>query len=120
MFPQKLTPQQVAGAIVSPGYAECLKAMQSKRIVLLCVQPERGGFVPKGVQSFQTDKTYYYGADMHGKTMPEEYVTRLALARMPGVENLAPKLCADASVDSIPITLTGILPRSEFQAKTAW
>ena len=62
----------------------------------------------------------YYGADMHGKTMPEEYVTRLALARMPGVENLAPKLCADASVDSIPITLTGILPRSEFQAKTAW
>ncbi|MDA1016874.1 MAG: FtsX-like permease family protein [Planctomycetota bacterium] len=62
----------------------------------------------------------YYGADMHGKTMPEEYVTRLALARMPGVENLAPKLCVDAFVGSIPITLTGILPRSEFQAKTAW
>jgi len=62
----------------------------------------------------------YYGADMHGQTMPEEYVTRLALARMTGVENLAPKLCVDASVDSIPVTLTGILPRSEFQAKTAW
>ncbi|MDA1016873.1 MAG: hypothetical protein O3A00_20745 [Planctomycetota bacterium] len=58
VFPQKLTSQQVADAIVSPGYAECLKAMQSKRIVLLCVQPEQGGFVPKGVQSFQADKTY--------------------------------------------------------------
>lgn len=62
----------------------------------------------------------YYAADMHGQTMPEEYVTRLALARLPGVENLAPKLCVEASVDSIPITLTGILPRSEFQAKVAW
>jgi len=62
----------------------------------------------------------YYSADMHGHTMPEEYVTQLALARMPGVENLAPKLSVEASVDSIPVTLTGILPRSEFQAKSAW
>ncbi len=62
----------------------------------------------------------YYSADMHGHTMPEEFVTRLALARMPGVENLAPKLCIEATVDSIPVTLTGILPRSEFQAKTTW
>ncbi len=62
----------------------------------------------------------YYSADMHGQTMPEEYVTQLALARMPGVENLAPKLCVEATVDTIPVTLTGILPRSEFQAKSAW
>ncbi len=62
----------------------------------------------------------YYAADMHGQTMPEEYVTRLALARLPGVQNLAPKLCVEASVDTIPVTLTGILPRSEFQAKSAW
>ncbi len=62
----------------------------------------------------------YYAADMHGQTMPEEYVTRLALARMPGVENLAPKLCVAETVDSTPVTLTGILPRSEFQAKSAW
>jgi putative ABC transport system permease protein len=62
----------------------------------------------------------YYAADMHGQTIPEEYVTQLALARMAGVENLAPKLCVAAEVDSIPVTLTGILPRSEFEAKTAW
>jgi len=62
----------------------------------------------------------YYGADMHGHTMPEEYVTRLALARLPGVENLAPKLCVEAEVDTIPVTLTGILPKSEFQAKASW
>ncbi len=62
----------------------------------------------------------YYSADMHGQTMPEEYVSRLALARMPGVENLAPKLCVESDVDSIPVTVTGILPQSEFQAKAAW
>lgn len=62
----------------------------------------------------------YYSADMHGQTMPEEYVSRLALARMPGVENLAPKLCVESNVDSIPVTVTGILPQSEFQAKSAW
>lgn len=62
----------------------------------------------------------YYSADMHGHTMPEEYVSRLALARMPGVENLAPKLCVESDVDSIPVTITGILPQSEFQAKAAW
>ena len=62
----------------------------------------------------------YYSADMHGHTMPEEYVSRLALARMPGVENLAPKLCVESDVDSIPVTVTGILPQSEFQAKAAW
>lgn len=62
----------------------------------------------------------YYAADMHGQTMPEEYVTRLALARLPGVQNLAPKLCVQADVNSTPLTLTGILPRSEFHAKSAW
>lgn len=62
----------------------------------------------------------YYAADMHGQTMPEEFVTQLALARLPGVQNLAPKLCIETTVDSTPVTLTGILPQSEFHAKSAW
>lgn len=62
----------------------------------------------------------YYAADTHGQTMPEEYVTRLALARLPGLENLAPKLCIEVTVEETPLTLTGILPRSEFQTKSAW
>src|SRR5690606_5908329 len=62
----------------------------------------------------------YYAADLHEKTMPEEYVTRLALARLPGVQNLAPKLCVQTKVNELAVTLTGILPKSEFQAKAAW
>ncbi|TWT66383.1 ABC transporter permease [Allorhodopirellula solitaria] len=62
----------------------------------------------------------YYAADMHGETMPEEFVTRLAFARLPGVENLAPKLCVETSASGQDVVVTGILPRSEYQAKSAW
>ncbi|MEZ6049620.1 MAG: FtsX-like permease family protein [Planctomycetaceae bacterium] len=62
----------------------------------------------------------YYAADLHGRTMPEEYVTRLALAQLPGVQNLAPKLCVSTTVKSHEMTLTGILPKNEFQKKSSW
>lgn len=58
VFSQQIKPEEVDGAIVSSGYAQCIKAMQSGRIVLLCVQPATRGFVPKGVQEFQADRLY--------------------------------------------------------------
>lgn len=62
----------------------------------------------------------YYAADLHGRTLPEEYVTRIALAQKVGVEELAPKLCVTAEHDGRPLVLTGILPRSEFYKKSSW
>jgi putative ABC transport system permease protein len=62
----------------------------------------------------------YYAADMHGETLPEEYVERLTLSGLEGVDNLSPRLCVSVMVAGQPLTLTGILPRSEFQAKAAW
>lgn len=62
----------------------------------------------------------YYAADLHGETLPEEYVARLALSSLEGVDNLSPKLCVRADLAGRPVTLTGILPRSEFQAKAMW
>ncbi len=62
----------------------------------------------------------YYAADLHGRTLPEEYVTRIALAQKVGVEELAPKLCVTAEHQGRPIVLTGILPRNEFFQKSAW
>lgn len=58
VFSQQIKPEEVDGAIVSAGYAKCIKAMQSGQIVLLCVQPAARGFVPKGVQDFQADRLY--------------------------------------------------------------
>jgi putative ABC transport system permease protein len=71
--------------------------------------------LPKGV-TLQD----YYSADLHGETMPEELVTRLTLSNLEGVDNLSPKLCVPAALAGRNVTLTGILPRSEFQAKAAW
>ena len=58
VFPQKVTSHQLAAAIVSPGQASCLKALQDKKIVVLCAQPAPSTEIPVGVRQFQADKLY--------------------------------------------------------------
>lgn len=58
VFSQQVKPEEIEGAFVTPGYAQCIKAMQDNRIVLLCVQPATRPFVPQGVQQFQGDRLY--------------------------------------------------------------
>ncbi len=62
----------------------------------------------------------YYSADMQGAEIPEEYVTRLVMSDLAGLDNLSPKLSVQAELGGRDWTLTGILPMSEFQAKAAW
>ncbi|MCO8124775.1 ABC transporter permease [Stieleria sp. TO1_6] len=62
----------------------------------------------------------YYSADMHSETIPEEYALRLTMSNLEGVDNLSPKLCVPVQLAGRQFTLTGILPKSEFQAKAAW
>jgi len=62
----------------------------------------------------------YYSADMHEETIPEEYVMRLTMSDIQGVDNLSPKLCVPVDLRGKQFALTGILPKSEFQAKAAW
>ncbi|MEI7632936.1 MAG: ABC transporter permease [bacterium] len=62
----------------------------------------------------------YYRADMQGEVMPEEYVTTLATSSLEGLDNLSPKLSVPVTVRGTSCTLTGILPKSEFQSKSAW
>ncbi len=62
----------------------------------------------------------YYAADMQGDVIPEEYVTQLAMSDLQGLDNLSPKLSLPVEVRGKRCTLTGILPKSEFQAKAAW
>lgn len=62
----------------------------------------------------------YYAADMHDEVIPEEYVMRLTMSDLQGVDNLSPKLCVPITIDDRKYSLTGILPKSEFQAKAAW
>ena len=56
VFAQKLTAAQVDAAIVTPAQARCMRALQDKKLVLLCVQPTGSQQVPVGVQQFKADK----------------------------------------------------------------
>jgi hypothetical protein len=56
-FPQKVSEAQLAGAFVSASMAESLKALQGRKMVLLCVQ-SRGQAVPAGVREFTADPRY--------------------------------------------------------------
>lgn len=58
MIPAAITPEQIDSAIISPGFATCIKAMQDRKIVLLCVQPTAGAAIPEGVQQFVSDPHY--------------------------------------------------------------
>ncbi len=62
----------------------------------------------------------YYSADMQSDTFPEEYVDRLTTSGLQGMDNLSPKLSTSAEIAGNRFTLTGILPKSEFQAKASW
>jgi len=62
----------------------------------------------------------YYSADMHDEVIPEEYVMRLTMSNIQGVDNLSPKFCVPVELGGKTFTLTGILPKSEFKAKAAW
>jgi putative ABC transport system permease protein len=62
----------------------------------------------------------YYAADLQGDTIPEEYVGQLAMSSLEGLDNLSPKLSVPVDIQGHSFTLTGILPKSEFQAKAAW
>lgn len=61
-FPSRFDESQLLEAFVSPGTAACMKGLQDRKLVLLCVQqpsPQvRQVSLQKGVQDFATDETY--------------------------------------------------------------
>ena len=62
----------------------------------------------------------YYSADLQTEEIPEEYVDRLTMSDLEGLDNLSPKLSVPVTVQNKNVTLTGILPKEEFSAKAAW
>lgn len=62
----------------------------------------------------------YYSADQNGMTLPEEHVSQIMLAGLTGVEKLSPRLCVPVVLEGAKLTLAGILPQAEFEAKETW
>lgn len=62
----------------------------------------------------------YYSADLQSGVLPEEYVALLTTSNLEGLDNLSPKLSVPANIGNTEVTLTGILPKNEFESKASW
>ena len=58
VFPQRFSQAEFNSAIVSPGYANCVKALQDDQLVLLCIHPAGTQATPTGVAEFQNHVTF--------------------------------------------------------------
>jgi hypothetical protein len=60
-FPIKFDEAQLRQALVSPATANCMKALQDRKLVLLCIQngtTEGNREAMRGVEAFKADKRY--------------------------------------------------------------
>jgi hypothetical protein len=60
-FSSSFTEQQLIDSLVSPGMAKCLRALQDKKLVFLCMQNERtvgNEAALKGVKDFKADARF--------------------------------------------------------------
>ncbi len=58
VFSQKLSEEELAGALVTPKMAECMRSMQDHKLVLICVHEHARGTMPDGVRNFQSDPEF--------------------------------------------------------------
>ncbi|MGD9722647.1 MAG: hypothetical protein AB7O59_15045 [Pirellulales bacterium] len=58
LFSQKLVEANLDGAFVTPRMAECMKSMQDKKLVLVCVHASDRGVTPTAVKEFQADPEF--------------------------------------------------------------
>lgn len=60
-FPAEFDEEKLLGALVSPGMAQCLKGLQQRKLVLLCVQNQAtksNEAAMRGVRDFEADPSY--------------------------------------------------------------
>lgn len=57
-YPLTVQPEQLERAILTPRYAEMVKALQEQKIVLLCLQPAQGGAVPRGITELEAEAAF--------------------------------------------------------------
>lgn len=58
LFSQKLADANLEGAFVTPGMAHCMKSMQDKKLVLVCVHASARTATPVAVKEFQADPEF--------------------------------------------------------------
>jgi len=55
IFSRKINEAGIAASFVTPAMAHCMKSMQEKKLVLICVHPTKTATLSTAVKDFQTD-----------------------------------------------------------------
>lgn len=66
-FPSPITEQKLIDSFASPGMARCLKSLQDRKLVFLCLQNDKSNdkeAALKGVQDFKADPRYAEAAEI--------------------------------------------------------
>lgn len=58
LISQKITDAQIASAFVTAGMADCMKAMQDRKLVIVCVHTSARSQTPAAVVDFQADPEF--------------------------------------------------------------
>lgn len=58
IYPNKVTDQQLASALVTRSKASCMKAIQQNKLVFLCIQSSSIDETPQAVKDFQLDPQF--------------------------------------------------------------
>jgi hypothetical protein len=58
LISQKINDAQIASAFVTPGMSACMKAMQERKLVLVCVHATQQNQTPAAVRGFQADPDF--------------------------------------------------------------
>jgi hypothetical protein len=58
VYPLKVKAAEIDRSILTPQYAGIIKALQDQKVVLVCIQPAQGGFVPRGVKELEADTNF--------------------------------------------------------------
>lgn len=58
VFRQKVDQHQLANAILTPMYADMVKALQNQKIAIVCLTPSANSPIPAGVTALQRDPTF--------------------------------------------------------------
>jgi len=118
--PSRFDESQLRQALVSPCTADCMKALQDRKLVLLCVQNQsqvKQVSLQKGVEDFTTDKEYAHNSKVVVLNAGDPTEGALLKSLQVDPNTAAPVTVFMAPPASVIGTFTGAVTKEQLVAK---
>jgi len=110
-FQSAPTAQQVGGAFVTPAAANCMKALQDGKLVLMLVHPQPDAQAPRGAQQFLADPQFSKRTEFVRlvSTNPAEgqFLQKLGVTRQEANGSVVMMAPPGVFVGKFPVSVTG-------------